>query len=375
MKAKKKTAGSGAWRVLIAGGGTGGHVFPGVAVARTAVREGAEVLFVGRRGGSEEQWLRESGLPFTGLAASGMPRSLWPADWLKFTVNTVAGLVGAQAVLSRFRPQVVFSTGGYASAAVSFSAALRGIPVVLLEPNVKPGLAARFLAPFAKRVVVGFEETLKRFSKKKTVWTGIPVREEIRTAEREPSLKAFKLKEGAKTLLLLGGSQGSRGLNTVFLEAIRFMGEGVQPAQFIFMTGRNDFKETTDQLEKCPLQVVTRPFITNMHEAYAAADLVVGRSGAMTCAETAARGLPAVFVPYPYAGMHQEANARALEKAGAALVIDQKDAAEGRLLETLIALVNDADRLAAMAEASRRVGKPEAAETIAAILKELATKR
>jgi UDP-N-acetylglucosamine--N-acetylmuramyl-(pentapeptide) pyrophosphoryl-undecaprenol N-acetylglucosamine transferase len=150
------------------------------------------------------------------------------------------------------------------------------------------------------------------------------------------------------------------------------MGEGVQPAQFIFMTGRGDFQEMTDRLEKCPLKVVTRPFIANIHEAYAAADLVVGRSGAMTCAEVAACGLPAVFVPYPYAEKHQEANAKALEKAGAALVIDQKDAAEGKLLEVLIALVNDRGKLSAMGAAAKKVGKPEAADGLAGMLKDLA---
>jgi UDP-N-acetylglucosamine--N-acetylmuramyl-(pentapeptide) pyrophosphoryl-undecaprenol N-acetylglucosamine transferase len=362
---------SGVWKLLVAGGGTGGHVFPGVAVAQAAKRLGAETLFVGRRGGPEEKWLQDVRLPFRGLPASGMPRNLWPKPWFRFAANQAMGLVGAWGVLSDFKPDVVFSTGGYASASVSVAAALRGIPVILLEPNVRPGLAARFLAPFAKRVATGFEETQKSFSKGKVVWTGIPVREEILAATREKSLAAFGLREGAATVLLLGGSQGSRGLNTVLVEAVRFMGEGVQPAQFIFMTGRNDFQEMTDRLEKCPLKVVTRPFIANIHEAYAAADLVVGRSGAMTCAETAARGLAAVFVPYPYAEKHQEANAKALEKVGAAVVIDQKEAAEGKLLETLIALVNDREKLSAMGEASKKLGKPEAAETLAAMLKGL----
>jgi UDP-N-acetylglucosamine--N-acetylmuramyl-(pentapeptide) pyrophosphoryl-undecaprenol N-acetylglucosamine transferase len=361
--------------LLVAGGGTGGHVFPGVAVAQAARRLGAETLFVGRRGGQEEKWLENLHMPFRGLPASGMPRNLWPQAWAKFLGNFFRGLAGAWEVLSDFRPDVVFSTGGYASASVSVAAALRGIPVVLLEPNVRPGLAARFLAPFAKKVATGFEETQKCFSKRKVCWTGVPVREEILSAERARSLAAFGLTDGAITLLLLGGSQGSRGLNTVFVEAVRFMGEGVQPAQFIFMTGRNDFQEMTDLLEKCPLKVVTRPFIANIHEAYAAADLVVGRSGAMTCAEVAACGLPAVFVPYPYAEKHQEANAKALEKAGAALVIDQKEAAEGKLLEVLIALVNDRERLKAMGAAAQKAGKPEAAHVLAGMLKDLAEAR
>ena len=361
-----------AWRLLVAGGGTGGHVFPGVAVAQAALKMGAEVLFVGRRGGSEEKWLKDLHLPFQGLPASGMPRNLWPSQWAKFLSDQATGFLGAWRVLSQFRPQAVFSTGGYASAAVSLAAALRGVPIVLLEPNVRPGLAAAFLAPFAKHVVVGFEETKKRFSKKKVRWTGVPVRAEITKAERVDGLRAFGLVDGATTVLLLGGSQGSHGLNTVFVEAVRFMGEGVQPAQFIFMTGRNDFQEMTDRLEKCPLKVVTRPFIPNIHEAYAAADLVVGRSGAMTCAEVAARGLPAVFIPYPYAEKHQEANAKALEQVGAAQVMDQKAAAEGGLLEALISLVNDRGKLAAMGVAAKKTGKPEAAETVAAMLKELA---
>jgi UDP-N-acetylglucosamine--N-acetylmuramyl-(pentapeptide) pyrophosphoryl-undecaprenol N-acetylglucosamine transferase len=363
------------WRLLVAGGGTGGHVFPGVAVARAAMEEGAETLFVGRKGGSEERWLADERLPFRGLPASGMPRNLWPSRWARFLSDQSLGLFRAWGVLSDFRPDVVFSTGGYASAAVSVAAAMRGIPVLVLEPNVRPGLAVRFLAPLAKAVVTGFEGTKGCFRASKTTWTGIPVREEILKADRRRSLAAFGLKEGAFTVLLLGGSQGSRGLNSVFVEAVRFMGEGVQPAQFIFMTGRDDFQEMTDRLEKCPLKVVTRPFIPNIHEAYAAADLVVGRSGAMTCAELAARGLPSVLVPYPYAEEHQAANARELEKVGAAVVLGQKEAGEGKLLETLIALVNEKGRLAGMARAAKKVGRPDASRVIAGMLRDLAQAR
>jgi len=363
------------WRLLVAGGGTGGHVFPGISVAESARSLGAEVMFAGRKGGPEAAWVGDAGLAFRGLPASGMPRGVNPLSWALFFVNLARGLWGAFRLTGAFRPDAVFSTGGYASAAVSVAAFLRGVPVVLLEPNVKPGLAAKALSPFAKRVCVGFEEAAGKFPRNKTVVTGIPVRAAIREARREPSREAFGLPQKPLTVLLLGGSQGAHGLNLAFTEAVRYMGEGVQPAQFIFMTGRDDFRSVTGQLEGCTAKVVTRPFIANIHEAYAASDLLIARSGAMTCAEAASRGLPAIFVPYPHAGRHQEMNARALERAGAAVVVTQKEAVKGALLKALISLVNDRKRLLRMSEAARAWGRPDAARDIAGILRQLAVGR
>ncbi len=362
-------------KVIITGGGTGGHVFPGIAIARELQKHsGVEVLYVGKQDGPEMKWVADAGLAFEGVAASGFPRG-FSLRLFTFWLGFASGFARANRILSAFKPSVVFSTGGYVSVPVSLAAALRGIPVGLFEPNVMPGLAAKFLSLFSKRIFVGFEETLGQFSKRRTQWTGIPVREEIMMAQKTTALQSFGLNPGLMTILMLGGSQGAHTLNRHMTDLIMFLGEGNHPVQVIMMTGKTDYQKTVDQLEKCSLKVVLRPFIANIHEAYAAADLVVARSGAMTCAETLSRGLPALFIPYPHASGHQEMNARALQTAGSAVVITEKQLEDENLSPTLISLLSDKKRLTAMGESARKLARPEAAANIVAGLLEMAGKK
>jgi UDP-N-acetylglucosamine--N-acetylmuramyl-(pentapeptide) pyrophosphoryl-undecaprenol N-acetylglucosamine transferase len=351
-------------KVIITGGGTGGHIFPGIAVARelTGHRE-VDVLFVGKAEGLESRWVPDAGFAFEGIRAVPFPRGL-SVKLFTFWLDFARSLAQAGRVLKASRPDAVFSTGGYVSVPVSLAAALKGIPVALFEPNLVPGLAARFLSLFSRRIFVGFQDTLKRFSKRRTQWTGIPVREEIVTADKLKSRESFGLNPGTTTVLMLGGSQGAHALNQHMTEVIRFLGEGDQAVQVIMMTGWDDYRKTVDQLDKCALKVVLRPFLSNIHEAYAAADLVVARAGAITCAEILSRGLPALFIPYPHASGHQEMNARTLEKAGSAVVITERELNEEKLTQTLIALLSDEGRLKAMGEAAKRLAKPTAAADI-----------
>jgi UDP-N-acetylglucosamine--N-acetylmuramyl-(pentapeptide) pyrophosphoryl-undecaprenol N-acetylglucosamine transferase len=362
-------------KVIITGGGTGGHVFPGIAVAQELLKHPqVEVLFVGKKNGSEAKWVADAGLTFKGIKASGFPRSL-SLRLFTFWFDLGVGLMEAGRLITEFKPSVVFSTGGYVSVPVSLVAALRGVPVALLEPNVAPGLAARFLALFSKRVFVGFEKTTPSFSKGRTQWTGIPVREEIRTADKSESLKSFKLEPRATTVLMLGGSQGAHVLNQYMTDAIERLGQGYHQVQVIMMTGWTDYQTIVDRLEKCPLKVVLRPFFGNIHEAYAAADLVVARSGAMTCAESLSRGLPAVFIPYPHASGHQEMNARILEKAGSAVVITEKQLESEKLIETLDELLANPEKMRTMGEKASGLARPDASAKIVEALFELTEQR
>ena len=372
----REEAGSGGGkkrRIVVTGGGTGGHVFPGIAVAREILRHPeAEVLYVGRDKGPESKWVSEQGLAFSGVRASGFPRGL-SLRWLTFWPDFALGCFQAARLMGSFRPGAVFSTGGYVSVPVSLSAFFRSVPLYLFEPNLAPGLAAKAMAPLSRRIFTGLEETVGSFPKGKTEWTGTPLREEILTAEKSKALASFGLDAGKTTLLLLGGSQGARALNETLAGALEFIGQGDHAVQAILMTGWTDYQKTVDRLSGCGLKTVVRPFIPNIHEAYAAADLVVARSGAMTCAEIAGRGLPALFIPYPHASGHQEANARILEKAGAALVCLEKDLEEDKIAQALLALVADPARLKAMGEAARKLAKPGAARDIAERLLEAAS--
>ncbi len=359
-------------RVVVTGGGTGGHVFPGIAVAQELLKDPAvQVLFVGKKGGVELRWVTEAGLQFQGVRASGFPRGL-SLRLFTFWFDLVGGLLDAGKLLKEFKPSVVFATGGYVSVPVCFVAVMRGVPVALLEPNVVPGLAARLLGMFSKKIFVGFEGTAKSFSKGRTLWTGIPVREEIKTTNKEQGLKAFGLKPEAITLLMMGGSQGAHVLNQYMTDSIEQLGQGSHPVQVILMTGWTDYQSIVDRLEKCPLKVVLRPFIGNIHEAYAAADLVIARSGAMTCAEILSRGLPAIFIPYPHASGHQEKNARVLEAGGSALVITEKQLESEALIQELDKLLAEPSALKAMGEKAGKLGRLDAAQLIVKELLKLA---
>ncbi len=359
-------------RIVITGGGTGGHVFPGIAVGKELLRHPeVEVLFVGKDGGPEAKWVAEAGLPFSGIRASGFPRTLG-FQQVRFWWDLAAGCLQAGRLVGSFRPGAVLATGGYVSAPLSLAAFLRGTPVILFEPNLAPGLAARILGRISKKIFVGFQKTLGRFAEGKTEWSGTPVRREIWEAEKAAARRSFGLDPEKDTLLLVGGSQGSHALNEAVTEALRFLGLGKHSLQALLVTGGADFQRMNDRLEDCGLKVILRPFIPNIHEAYAAADLVVARSGAITCAEIAARGLPAVFVPYPHASGHQEDNARVLEGAGAARVILEGELDGERLAETVLSLMADRGKLGAMGESARRLAKPEAARAIAQCLLEAA---
>jgi UDP-N-acetylglucosamine--N-acetylmuramyl-(pentapeptide) pyrophosphoryl-undecaprenol N-acetylglucosamine transferase len=359
-------------RIIITGGGTGGHVFPGIAVARELTKQPeVEVLYVGKNQGPEAGWVAQAGFAFEGIRVSGFPRGL-TLKYFTFLADFARGFLVSNLILSRFKPAAVFSTGGYVSVPLSLAAALRGVPVALFEPNVLPGLAAKVLALFSRRIFTGFEATLRAFSQKKARWSGIPVRQEILTAEKTQARRSFGLDAHKSTILMLGGSQGARNLNRFLADLITFLGQGAQDIQAILMTGPGDFKKTVDRLDKCALKRVIRPFIANIHEAYAAADLVVARSGAMTCGEITARGLPAVLVPYPHAKGHQEANARALEKAGSALVILEKELSDENLSQTVLALLKDTQRLKGMGESAKALAKSDAAGEIARGLLEMA---
>lgn len=356
-------------RILLAGGGTGGHVFPALAVARELLKRGdVEVRLVGRESGVESKWAAEAGVSFSGIPARGMPFALSPR-MVPFLAALARGFAASRRILGSFRPEVVFATGGYVSVPVALAARLRGVPLYLLEPNVLPGRAACLLARLARVTFLGFAETAKHLPRRaRTVHTGVPVREEILRQDRAEARRALGLSPDAVVLLLLGGSQGSRTLNQAMADLVRFLAEGDRPVQVLFMTGWTEFRERAAQLEGCPLKLVLRPFFSDIHRAYAAADLLIARAGALTCAEACARGLPSVLVPYPHAGGHQEANARALERAGAAKVLSERDAVEGRLVPGVLSLLNDPGLLAAMADSARSLGREDAAAVVASRL-------
>jgi len=361
-------------RVVIACGGTGGHIYPGLAVAE-ALRERdprTEILFIGSSG-LEARLVPQEGWPFRRVAARQFPRrpslrALWALG--AAAIGTLQSLV----LLGRLRPHVVVATGGYAAAPVGAAATMLRIPLVLQEQNLFPGVTNRLLARWAAAVSLPHERVRMHFPRNAMV-TGVPIRRRAVGGNRHRAIELFGLRPTVFTVLVLGGSQGAQSLNEAMLAAsLRVPDPG--SVQILHQTGKGHEEWARQRAAgiQAPRYVAVG-YIENIADAYASADLVVCRAGAGTLAEVTANGLPFVAVPYPYAAAgHQESNARLMEQEGAAVVVLDRDLNAARLAEVIDALRSDAARLRVMAEASRRMGRPRAAAQVAELVAQVARK-
>jgi len=354
-------------KVLIAGGGTGGHIYPGIAVAEELKRldPSTEIRFVGGDRGLEGRVVPEAGFELVTIGARGLPRR---APWRVpgALLANAGAFFSSLGIVSAWRPDVVLGTGGYVSAPVVVAAWILRRPVVLQEQNSVPGLTNRLLARIADEVHLAFSESRGWFARKDRLkLSGNPVRREILSGERKPALARFGLAEGVPTAFVFGGSRGARRINEATLDAIQRL-RGHLNAQFILQTGKEDFAWAREKAEAQGLPVTVVPYLTHIHEAYAAADLVVCRAGAMTLAEIAACGVPAILVPYPFAAYnHQEVNAQNLAERGGAVTIKDGELTGERLALELSRLLKDRETLIRMSANARRFARPDAAARIA----------
>lgn len=354
-------------KIIIAGGGTAGHVFPAIALGQELASRGHELLFVGTERGLEVDLVPEAGFCLQALRVEPFPRRPSPRMFtaplsLMRSVRESRGLI-ADA-------DVVVGMGGYASAPPVIAASRSRVPVVLHEQNAIPGAANRLLSRRARHVAVTFEESASRF-KVATVHTGNPVRRQVasvssdREAVRGKAFEALALDASRRTLVILGGSQGALHVNETAVEMCRTL-QGRADLQVLILTGRSHIDSVRSRLPTGELRISAVGFLNEMELAYAIADLVVARAGATSIAELTTCGLPAVLIPYPHAtAHHQEANARALEKAGGAEVILDADLTPPLLAVHVQRLLGESDALSTMAGASRAFGRPEAASALA----------
>lgn len=366
-------------KVLIAAGGTGGHIYPGITAAQRLLARDpkVDVLFVGNPDGLEAELVRKAGFPFAGVVARSLPRRV-SVGALKTGWTAVKAVEQSLRIVRRFRPRVALGTGGYVSGPVMAAARLAGVPVVIQEQNAFPGLTSRMLGRLAHTVALGSGAAAKHFTKaRRVVVTGNPIRHDIVARSRPDAYKRLGLDPRSFTLLVFGGSQGGASLNEAMLQAAP--GLEASGVQVLWQTGPAGFPAVVESLGLAaerkaaggPAGAAGRgrlhvlPFIDDMASAYAAADLVVCRAGAITLAEIAARGLPAVLVPYPFAAEgHQLANARAVEAAGAATVLLDADLSGAALSDAVQTLREDERARSRMAAASKNLGRPEAAEAL-----------
>jgi UDP-N-acetylglucosamine--N-acetylmuramyl-(pentapeptide) pyrophosphoryl-undecaprenol N-acetylglucosamine transferase len=353
-------------KLLVAGGGTGGHVFPAVAVAKEWLKreEGREVVIVGTARGFEARLVPAAGLPFETLRVRGL-KGIGGSRFLRNLAVLPLGLWDALGVLRRHRFAAALGVGGYASGPMMLAAILRGVPSVLFEPNVQPGFTNGVLGRLARRVAVAHEETARRWPKKAVV-TGCPVRAEFfQATERsfEPPLRVF----------ITGGSQGSRLINGAMTGALDHLAARKSELSVVHQTGERDFDLVRMGYERRGFAADVRPFFDDMAARFAQADLIVCRSGAITVAEIAAAGRAAIFIPFGAAtDSHQLRNAQAMERAGAGRVVLETELTPDRLATEILQFAGRPRQLAEMGKRARSLARPRATAAIVDLIEEVA---
>ncbi len=359
-------------RIIVSGGGTGGHIYPALTIVRAIQKKipDAEFLYVGTKDGLEADIVPKEGIPFETVNIQGFKRSLTPENLVR-GAQAFGGVVKAMGIVRRFRPDVAVGTGGYVCGPILLASSLLGIPTLIQEQNVMPGVTNRLLARFVSCIAMGTKEAAAHFPKGKRVFTGNPIREDVMRARSEDGKKMFGLDPKAKTVLVSGGSRGARSINRAMVGVLSHYAcrDGVQ---ILHVTGKAGYDETMERLKEAGVDLeaagnlFVEPYLYNMPQALACADVAVFRAGAIGIAELTARGVPSILVPYPFAAAnHQEMNARAVATAGAARMILDRELTAERLLSVLAELLSEDAKLKRMAKAAKKLGRPKAADEIA----------
>jgi UDP-N-acetylglucosamine--N-acetylmuramyl-(pentapeptide) pyrophosphoryl-undecaprenol N-acetylglucosamine transferase len=373
--------------LLIAGGGTGGHVFPAMAIAREWLRRGAagategtregvhkgtrkgaregecSVVIVGTQNGLEAKLVPQAGLPFETIRVAGL-KGISGTKLVRNAAMLPAGLWDSARIMERNRFTAAFGVGGYASGPMMLLAAIHSVPSVIFEPNVEPGFTNRVLADMATRVAVAYPETAARLGRKAVV-TGCPVRKEFFAVPRKEHRAPF-------TLLITGGSRGALPINRAVVDSLDEFAARKNHLFIVHQTGERDYNAVRVAYARRELKAEVLPFIENMAERFAQADLIVCRSGAITVAEVSAAGRAAIFIPFGAAtDAHQACNAEAMQQAGAGRLLPQPELTPGRLANEVFSLLDQPRRISDMEENARSLARPRAVEDIVDLLEEV----
>jgi len=353
-------------KLLIAGGGTGGHVFPAVAIAREWLSRGAEreVVLVGTQRGIEMKLVPQAGLPLETIRVAGL-KGKGGTTLVKNLAMLGTGLADAFGVLRRHRPTVAFGVGGYAAGPMLLATWLRGIPNVIFEPNAEPGFTNKVLARLAKRIATGYEVSAHTWGEKAVV-TGCPVRPEFFSiAARRP--------ENPFRLLITGGSQGASPINQVFMAAAELLAARKTELQIVHQTGERDYNEVRAAYAGHEFPVEVSPFLTDMAARFAWADIIVCRAGAITAAEVAAAGKAAIFIPFGRAtDSHQLRNAQEMVNGGAGRLIPEPELTRERLAREIFSLLDQPGDIEQLSTKARSLAHPYAAREIVNLIEEAA---
>lgn len=351
-------------KLLIAGGGTGGHVFPAIAIAQEWLSRGREreVVLVGTQRGIETKLVPAAGLPLETIRVAGL-KGKGGKTLLKNLMMLGSGLSDAFGVLKRHRPAVAFGVGGYAAGPMLLATWLRGIPNVIFEPNAEPGLTNKLLARLARRIATGYRISARIWGAKAVV-TGCPVRPEFFAIQPRKPEKPFRL-------LVTGGSQGALPINRTFMEAAELLASRKTEMQVVHQTGERDYNNVRAAYARFEIPAEVIPFLGNMAERFAWADLIVCRAGAITAAEVAAAGRAAIFIPFGRAtDSHQLRNAQEMTNAGAGRLIAEPELNAERLTREIFSLLDQPREIAELSTKARSLAHPEAVREIVNLIEE-----
>jgi UDP-N-acetylglucosamine--N-acetylmuramyl-(pentapeptide) pyrophosphoryl-undecaprenol N-acetylglucosamine transferase len=354
-------------KIVFAGGGTGGHVYPALAIIESLRQKGDfSILYIGGYRGIENSIIPSLGIPYRKIWISGFQRYLTLRNIL-FPLKVVVSLLQSFYLMLNSRPDVVVGTGGYVSGPVVYSAARLGIPTLVQEQDSFPGITTRLLARYSDIVCIPYDE-VRQYLKKirgKLLVAGVPVRSSLKLQKRELAVSHWGFEANKPVLFILGGSQGAQSLNRVISGLAEELIRG-HDVQILWQTGKGNYEQVRQQPAAHNSRIVVKDYIDSMDMAYSAADIVVSRAGAITLAELAVVGKPCVLVPYPYAAAgHQEKNAQAIAGMGAALLVKEDDHFETNLKEAIIKLLENKNLAAALGDRWETIHQPDASGFIA----------
>ncbi|MCJ7839553.1 undecaprenyldiphospho-muramoylpentapeptide beta-N-acetylglucosaminyltransferase [Lederbergia sp. NSJ-179] len=364
-------------RIVVTGGGTGGHIYPALALIRTIKQRypETEFLYIGTQKGLEADIVRRENISFEAIHITGFKRSL-SFENIKTIFRFLKGVKDSKTILKKFHPDVVIGTGGYVCGPVVYAAAKKKIPTIIHEQNSVPGLTNKFLSRYVDKVAVCFKEVEEFFPKNKVILTGNPRASEVVGTRKPGILKALGLKEGIPTVLITGGSRGARPINEAVLKSLSSLSR--RPYQIIYVTGQIHYDHVMEEASLLGKQsnIAIVPFIHDMQKVLTSIDVVVGRAGATSLAEITAIGIPSILVPSPYVtNNHQEKNAQTLVEHGAAIMLLERELSSKQFLESLDSIMLNDEKRKMMGDASRKLGMRDASERLTNLMFQLVNHR
>ena len=365
-------------RIIVSGGGTGGHIYPAMAlIKRLKERDMIEdVLYVGTEKGLESKIVKNAGIAFKTIEIRGFKRKL-TVENVKVVELFLSSIRKSKKIIKDFKPDIVIGTGGYVSSAIVYAAHAMHIPTVIHEQNTIAGVTNKFLAHFVDKIAIAFPDAVDQFSeKKKLVFAGNPRAQEVVNIQKNDRLKEFNLTPDKPTVMIFGGSRGAKPINLATISALEKF--AATDYQVLFVTGRVHYDGVIEKIDKKYLNcanIAVLPYIDNMPEILPDLNLIVGRSGATSIAEITALGIPAIFIPSPYVTHdHQTKNAQSVSKVGAARVIAEAELTPDSLFKNIDEIMGDKKLQSEMSEKSKKTGVPDAADRLIKVLSDLVNK-